>query len=249
MKKSLTYWTKRPEPEVELWARLTTPTPGNSERSEDVKDLETHHDPLLVMTCTDQSGMEPIQHTNDSPRAISRAFCGLRCPEAQLCLQHFALLSCPPPLPWLCDAKTPQKRGERMERERNGEVLHQDLHWKDRFGKHHIQREKPGMRGTGKFCLLLSARARAGVGERQRALWKHPNLLSESKRQAAAEDRTAWKEWMCSETQALDAKLRCLTACQGRAWAPWATGMSVWTQRWEVSRWLQSGSPHGPVFS
>lgn len=64
-----------------------------------------------------------------------------------------------------------------MENERNGEVPHQSLCWKDSFGERHTQREKPGIQGAGKLCLLLlllhppaPARARAGVGERQRAL-------------------------------------------------------------------------------
>lgn len=140
-----------------------------------------------------------------------------------------------------CHTLPPQKRGARMENERNGEVPHQSLCWKDSFGEHHTQREKPGMQGAGKLCLLLllhppaPARARVGVGERQRVLPESILiLLLESKRPAAAEDRTsstAWKELTCSETQALDAKLRCLTPRQGRAWAPWVTGMSVWTER------------------
>lgn len=239
MKKSLSY--SRPEPEVELWARWTTPAPSGLE-SEDVRDLETHHGPPLVMTCTDQSGMKPIQRMNDSSSATSRDFCGPRCPEAQLCWQHFALLSSPPPLPWLCNAKTHLLR--RGEKDGEGEeqwgaaprpVLEGQV-----WGASHPKGKAWDVRCRevliAAFVSPCPCQSQSwGGGEAGGTAWKHPNLLSDSKRPAAAEDRassTTWKEWLCRETPALDARLRCLTPCQGRAWAPRATGMSVWTEGW-----------------
>lgn len=255
MKMSFTY--SRPESEVEFWARLSTPTPDNSERSEDVKALETCHDPLLVMTCTDQSGMKAIQCTNDSSSATSCACCSLRCPEAQLCLQHFALPSFPPPLPWPCNT-IPYllRRGEKGWRGR-GMVECQTKTCAGRTGLGSITPKGKSLgwevQGSSVFCCCTPLPLPELGWVRGRDAWKHPNLLSKSRSLAAAEDRTsstAWKEWMRSERWAVDARLRCLMPCQGRAWAPWVTGMSVCTQPWEVSRWLQLGlqSPWPCVF-
>ena len=183
-----------------------------------------------------------VQCTNGFSNATSCALYGLRCPEAQLCLQQFAFLSCPSSLPRLWDAITYLLRRGEQEWRARGLVRCDNLGtwWKDSCGEHRTQRQTPKLWGAGKLCLLVlsppaPARIGAGVGgEVANAAWKHFNLLLESNRLSAAQDKTssaAWKELMCSKMRALDANLWCLTSRQGRAWAPSVTGMSVWTEQ------------------
>lgn len=164
MKMSLTY--SRPEPEVELWEfRKKRGCQGlrDTPRSSLGHDLHrsVRHEPSSVHEC--------------SSSAASRVSCSLRCPQTQLCLQHFALLSCPP-LPWPCNAITLLlRRGEKGWTGR-GVVW---CHTKTCAGRTGLESTTPKGKSLGweaqgsSVCCFYTpcpATARAGVGERQRAL-------------------------------------------------------------------------------
>lgn len=240
----------RPESEVELWASLSTPIPNSPERSEDVKGSETHRDPLLVMICSDQSGMKPSS-THKWLLQRNRS-CPLRC---------FAFPSCPPPLPRLWHATTYLlRRGEQGRGGRGVVGCHnQSPCWRDSFGQHRTQREKAGTRGAGKVCLLVlspPAPARAGRGgKRQRTLpgsvlifcrratgrllpprIEHRPPLGKNE---CAVRRELWMQscgtWPCAKAEP---GLHRLWACLcGQNEGRWAAGCS------------QCGGPDGPVFS